>query len=248
MEDDDEEWDDNTSMAASTISGISRVSGVSGVSGMSSSSRASLFSNSSAAPPEVSREDFDAILDDFLENYEVVGRRLRPALGGTGLTGPEKLQVLRSAVEGDGDDRDANRQLVLEIERLGRGQKAPKDKKERVKVEQEEKWDVETILSQSLCTIHTPVLTVQRHIQTQKTILPSLGPGPPRKRGDAPRRRPRRKLQQKRRHRSMAKTRTRMTRAQRLRGTSRESPWPDQRARRPKIAKLGKPPSKLSVR
>lgn len=133
-------------MAASTISGVSRMSGMSGMSGMSSSSRASLFSNSSAAPPEVSREDFDAILDDFLENYEVVGRRMRPALGGTGLTGPEKLQVLRSAVEGEGDDRDANRQLVLEIERLGRGQKAPKEKREKVKVDEAEKWDVESVL------------------------------------------------------------------------------------------------------
>jgi protein LTV1 len=120
---------------------------MSGMSSMSTSSRASLYSNASAAPPEVSREDFDAIMDDFLENYEVVGRRLRPALGGTGLTGPEKLQVLRSAVEGEGEDRDANRELVLQIERLGRGQKAPKEKREKVKVDGEEhKWDVETIL------------------------------------------------------------------------------------------------------
>lgn len=116
------------------------------MSGMSTSSRRSLYSNASAAPPEVSREDFDAILDDFLDNYEVVGRRMRPALGGTGLTGVEKLSVLRSAVEGEGDDKEANRQLVLEIERLGRGQKAPKEKKEKVKVEAQEKWDVETIL------------------------------------------------------------------------------------------------------
>lgn len=146
-DDDDEEWDDRTSMAGSTISGMSRVSGMSG---MSSSSRASLFSNSSAAPPEVSREDFDAILDDFLENYEVVGRKYRPALGGTNLTGPEKLQVLRSAVEGEGEDREANRELVLEIERLGRNYKAPKEKREKVKVEgDEQKWDVETILCKS---------------------------------------------------------------------------------------------------
>lgn len=162
MEDDDEEWDDSTSMAGSTISGVSRISGMSG---MSSSSRASLFSNSSAAPPDVSREDFDAILDDFLENYEVVGRRMRPALGGTGLTGPEKLQVLRSAVEGSGEDKDANRQLVLEIERLGRGQKAPKEKREKVKVNEAEKWDVESVLCESTRFSDRCLADRQQHIR-----------------------------------------------------------------------------------
>ena len=140
----EEEWDDSTSMADSTISGMS---GMSVMSGMSTSSRASLFSNASAAVPEVSREDFDAIMDDFLDNYEVVGRKYRPALGGNALTGPEKLQVLRSAIEGEGGERDANRELVLQIERLGRGEKAPKEKREKVKVGgDEQKWDVETIL------------------------------------------------------------------------------------------------------
>ena len=142
-EEDEEEWNDS----ASTVSGWSNASG------MSTSSRSSLFSNSSAAPPEVSREDFDAIMDDFLENFEVVGNRMQPALGGTGLTGAEKLRIIRSAVEGEGADRDANRELVLEIERLGRGKKAPKEKKEKVKEEGEEmKWDVETILCELGCT------------------------------------------------------------------------------------------------
>ena len=82
-----------------------------------------------------------------MDNYEVVGRKYRPALGGTALSGPEKLKVLRSAIEGEGDDRDANKELILEIERLGRNYKAPKEKKEKVKVEgDEQKWDVETIL------------------------------------------------------------------------------------------------------
>ena len=55
--------------------------------------------------------------------------------------------MLRSAIEGEGDDRDANKELILEIERLGRNYKAPKEKKEKVKVEgDEQKWDVETIL------------------------------------------------------------------------------------------------------
>ena len=151
----EEEWDDSTSMVDSTISGMSCMSG------MSTSSRASLFSNASAAVPEVSREDFDAIMDDFLDNYEVVGRKYRPALGGNALTGPEKLQVLRSAIEGEGGERDANRELVLQIERLGRGEKAPKEKREKVKVGgDEQKWDVETILCE-----------LQHHPRSQSRLI-----------------------------------------------------------------------------
>lgn len=85
-----------------------------------------------------------------MDNYEVVGRKLRPALGGNALSGLEKLQVLRSAVEGEGDDQEENRRKILEIERLGRGLKAPKEKREKIRDDegQGEKWGVETILSE----------------------------------------------------------------------------------------------------
>lgn len=100
--------------------------------------------------PEVSREDFDNILDDFLEKYEVVGSKYRPALGGTGLTGVEKLAVLRAAVddEVEGLGKEENTRRILEFERMERGMKAPKERRERVKDEgkDEEKWDVESIL------------------------------------------------------------------------------------------------------
>ena len=103
--------------------------------------------------PEVSREDFDNILDDFLEKYEVVGSKYRPALGGTGLTGVEKLAVLRAAVddEVEGLGKEENTRRILEFERMERGVKAPKEKRERVKDEgnDEEKWDVESILCMS---------------------------------------------------------------------------------------------------
>ena len=117
------------------------------VSGMSNVSHASLFSTTSAAPPEISRDDFDAIMDDFLDNYEVVGRRLRQSLGGTALSGVEKLRVLRAAID-DGDEglgREENRNRILELEKMGRGVK--KEKEEKL-VEDRERWDVETILSE----------------------------------------------------------------------------------------------------
>lgn len=135
----------------SMMSGMTGLSAASGMSGMSSMSRASLYSTTSAAPPLVSREDFDSIMDDFLDNYEVVGNKYRQALGGTQLSGPEKLQVLRAAVESeeDGIGKEENRRRILEIERLGRGVRAPKERMSRVQREEDEgeKWDVETILS-----------------------------------------------------------------------------------------------------
>ena len=126
---------------------------------MSSTSRVSLMSHASEIP-EVSREDFDNILDDFLENYEVVGSKYRPALGGTSLTGAEKLRVLRMAVEDetDGLGKEENRRRIMEIEKMGRGVKAPKEKRERVRDEgkAEEKWDVESILCKSSPIPHLP--------------------------------------------------------------------------------------------
>lgn len=120
---------------------------------MSSSSRVSLMSHASSIP-EVSREDFDNILDDFLDKYEVVGSKYRPALGGTGLTGAEKLAVLRRAVddEDEGLGKEENTRRILEFERMERGVKAPKERRERVKDEgkDEEKWDVESILCTTL--------------------------------------------------------------------------------------------------
>jgi protein LTV1 len=82
------------------------------ISNYSTASRASrLFTGrkrdaDSNDPPEISREDFDNILDDFLDNYEVVGNRMVPVL--TGETGAEKLETLRKALVGlDVDDTNA---------------------------------------------------------------------------------------------------------------------------------------------
>lgn len=126
---------------------------------MSTASRVSMFSKGGGgfepgSPPTVTREDFDAIMDDFLDKYEVVGRRMREAVGSNSLSGPEKLQVLRAALEeaddGTGIGHEENRRRILELERLGRGY--VKEDKELLRMEEvqpeKEKWDVETILSE----------------------------------------------------------------------------------------------------
>ncbi|WVQ78926.1 40S ribosomal protein S27 [Cryptococcus sp. DSM 104549] len=134
-------------------------------SNFSVSSRMSLASHASRNPaPELSRDDFDAIMDDFLENYEVVGRRLRPALGATGMTGAEKLSVLRTAIE-DEDLKEENRIRIKEIEReeMGRKRDRKREEKERVVDDvPEQKWDVETVLSTYTNTENHPGLIRSR--------------------------------------------------------------------------------------
>ena len=79
------------------------------ISNYSTASRASrLFTGRKGAdandPPEISREDFENIMDDFLDNYEVVGNRMVPVLSGD--TGADKLETIRKALVGLDVDRD----------------------------------------------------------------------------------------------------------------------------------------------
>ncbi|EAL19573.1 hypothetical protein CNBG2020 [Cryptococcus deneoformans B-3501A] len=165
-----EDWSDDdgtASIAASNFSVSSRFSLA------SHASRAS-----TAVPPELSREDFNSIMDDFLENYEVVGRRLRPALGGTTMSGPEKLKVLRSAIEGEGDFKDDNRKRIKEIEKEEMGKGRTKLREEKVKIvgEEEQKWDVETILTTRTNTENHPAL-IRDPTRKIRTVPPP--PAPP---------------------------------------------------------------------
>lgn len=152
-DEEEEEWvdDDDVSIAPSYMSSMSRVSFLRG------------DEPTGAGPaPEVSREDFDAIMDDFLDNYEVVGRRMRESLGGTALSGPEKLKVLRAALEDgqEGPTREENRARILDLERrLEQGLvKDEKVRLDRREVEPEkDKWDVETILCEYSTAITRPL-------------------------------------------------------------------------------------------
>lgn len=101
-------------------------------------------SDSSAAPELItSRTDFDAMMDDFLDNYEVLGRKAKPKLEGD--TGAEKLNTLRQALGQDervritqtGDsDEDEDEEAIL----------ASFGKEEDTK---QDRWDCETILCRS---------------------------------------------------------------------------------------------------
>lgn len=87
------------------------------------------------------REDFDSLMDDFLDKYELVGGKVRPILEGG--TGAEKLQTMRNAmVEGlsradirdtTNEDDDDDNIPMPSIVGMGKDQ---------------DRWDCETILSE----------------------------------------------------------------------------------------------------
>jgi protein LTV1 len=57
--------------------------------------------HSDEATLSISRSDFGALMDDFLENYEVLGRKMHHRLEGQ--TGAERLGELREAMGKDHD-------------------------------------------------------------------------------------------------------------------------------------------------
>jgi protein LTV1 len=104
-----------------------------------SGEEASSNEESDSEAPELitSREDFESMMDEFLNDYEQLGRKLKPRLPGE--TGPEKLDAIRRAmgrdervriVEQEEDDDSDDIYAPLEED----------DKKDR--------WDCETILSE----------------------------------------------------------------------------------------------------
>ncbi len=94
-------------------------------------------SDSDDAPELITaRDDFSSMMDEFLNDYEILGRKMKPKLEGD--SGAEKLETLRRAMGQDqrvkesysDDDDTPEEDLFLELE---------EDKKDR--------WDCETILS-----------------------------------------------------------------------------------------------------
>ena len=104
-----------------------------------------------------SREDFESMMDEFLEKYEVISGKMRPVLPGTAT---EKLDTIRKALgeakirdDAESEPEDDDILMPLDID----------DKKDR--------WDCETILS-TLCPTDGPSMSEtlsQPHIATWRT-------------------------------------------------------------------------------
>jgi protein LTV1 len=105
---------------------------------------------SSDAPTLVTREDFDSILDDFIDNFEIVGNKLKPVMEGA--TPMEKLTTMREGM-GVGEDAERERKRVLELNRqmeaLGWDEEEEDAKlpEQAIAGEHKQGWDAETILS-----------------------------------------------------------------------------------------------------
>lgn len=84
-------------------------------------------------------------MDDFLQNYEVSGGKMKPSLPGSG---PEKLQLLRRAmgrgerVTVEASDQEGNDDDIYAFMEDN---------------EKPERWDVETVLSESHHAWSNPV-------------------------------------------------------------------------------------------
>ncbi|KAK0208687.1 Low temperature viability protein-domain-containing protein [Desarmillaria ectypa] len=111
-------------------------------------------SDSDEAPELITaRDDFSSMMDEFLNDYEILGRKMKPKLEGD--SGAEKLETLRRAMGQDqrvkefyNDDDDTPKEdLFLELD---------ENKKDR--------WDCETIL-----TTYTNLENHPRLIRTRDT-------------------------------------------------------------------------------
>jgi len=105
-----------------------------------------------------------------------VGSKWRQSLGGTALSGLEKLKVLRAAIE-NGDDAlgpTENRRRILEMEK--RDEIMPVlEKRERIRREEDEgeKWDAESILCAfNRYTVEWALTGWQLRIRIQRITLP----------------------------------------------------------------------------
>ncbi|KAI0028583.1 LTV-domain-containing protein [Vararia minispora EC-137] len=95
-------------------------------------------SDSDSAPELItSREDFEALMDDFLENYEVHGGKMKPSLEGVGA---EKLQQLRLAMGRDGRVRESTSDESSDNDEEAIYAMLEKEDKS-------DRWDVETVLT-----------------------------------------------------------------------------------------------------
>ncbi|EST06622.1 Low temperature viability protein [Kalmanozyma brasiliensis GHG001] len=112
-------------------------------------------SDGDEAGEEVTREDFEGIMDDFLAKYETKHGKLREALGGVDSTSVEKLTILRQAL---GKARINGREWAGKDADEGKGEGDLGEYEDYESPDEEivdpiprshmrEKWDVETIQS-----------------------------------------------------------------------------------------------------
>ncbi|KAJ7492180.1 Low temperature viability protein-domain-containing protein [Mycena latifolia] len=110
-----------------------------------------------------SREDFESMMDEFLDDYEILGRKMKPKLEGD--SGAEKLNTLRMAM---GQDER------VRVERAGEQDETddilmPFDIDDR-----KDRWDCETILTTYSNLENHPRLIRARDADARKKLVPKI--------------------------------------------------------------------------
>lgn len=120
---------------------------------LETASTSSSLSSSSAPDLITSREDYAEMVGEFMDRYELLGRKLKPVLAGE--SGADKLETLRRGLGQDERVRvismGADDEKELDDDELFRAYDAN---------EKEDRWDCETILSKwTGCGIWYDILT-----------------------------------------------------------------------------------------
>ncbi|KAJ9060794.1 Protein ltv1 [Entomophthora muscae] len=103
-------------------------------------------------PQLVLREDFAAVADDFLENFEVVGRRMVPRMEGE--TSTDKFDRMRRSLIASADTKKHIQNLVVDEDPLPEIEQVQEEAREA-------RWDCESILSTYSNIYNRPALITE---------------------------------------------------------------------------------------
>ncbi|MBW0494434.1 hypothetical protein O181_034149 [Austropuccinia psidii MF-1] len=137
----------------------------------------SCHSDLTATPAHI-RQDFDDIMDDFLNRFEVLGGKMKPRLAGE--TPSEKLKTMRSELLAPQRADELERQLIKEkiLSRMKQDEKVQSkpgfDTIQYQEDEPRDRWDCQTILS-----TYSNLENHPRIVSIRDTLGPSAKPTKP---------------------------------------------------------------------
>jgi protein LTV1 len=121
--------------------------------------RSQLLAGTTGETEALTREDMEEIMDEFLDEFEIVGNKMLPKVGGD--TPAENLDIMRRALVGldlegsgpaDSDKQTAKSEADYIRKRFLRAQEEDEDEHDKMPVlsivgDKKDRWDAETILS-----------------------------------------------------------------------------------------------------
>ncbi|KAG2227798.1 hypothetical protein INT45_002036 [Circinella minor] len=127
------------------------------------------------------REDFESILDDFLDNYEIVGKKMQPKLEGE--SGGQKLDTIREALaatklsdnEKDDDDNESVGTVTAQTVNKSRRHETENLELWERPVQKRDTWDCQSVLSTYTNLENHPQMISDRGPRKKITINPKTG-------------------------------------------------------------------------